>query len=186
MPSSQISDVSSYSWSTVPHLLWGAYIEHLWNPQPGSWVGRTAATFRVLAFLVVLPVVILTLLDVTSYVIARTLGIVDDVKASTSDATGDVSMSASVPTILMQDSTPSEMSAPELTVKSDPIAAGEDAEGQRHSALSRDHIHTDAVSAEEVHNVHEEHERAGRWSEETRPQAFFAGEEDLQLAGVDF
>jgi len=54
--------ISPFSWSALPRLLWETYTEYLWNHQPGSWVGRTASTFRVLALVVVLPVVILTLL----------------------------------------------------------------------------------------------------------------------------
>ncbi|KAG2079188.1 hypothetical protein BDR04DRAFT_25883 [Suillus decipiens] len=81
--SSQYS--SHLSFSSTPRLVWHAYVEYLWNPHPGSWVSQVAYSFRILAFLLILPVVILTLLDITSYVIARTLGIVDDVKASTSD-----------------------------------------------------------------------------------------------------
>jgi hypothetical protein len=62
-----------------------------------------------LAFLLILPVVILTLLDITSYVIARTLGIVDDVKASTSDQ--PVVTAEGTPSILVED-TSSEESFP--------------------------------------------------------------------------
>ncbi|KAK2464230.1 hypothetical protein APHAL10511_003687 [Amanita phalloides] len=46
---------------------------------------KTANGARVLAILVALPIVILALLDIASYGIARTLGVIDDVKASTSD-----------------------------------------------------------------------------------------------------
>lgn len=183
--------ISPFSWSAVPRLLWDTYTEYLWNHQPGSWVGRTASTFRVLALVVVLPVVILTLLDVTSYVIARTLGIVDDVKASTSDATGGaISISPSPSTaILMEDSPPLEMSTAEMDAHTDPSAADSGAKHQRHSASRRDHAHgnEDVPQGQEehtIHNVHEERSMASRWAADIKPQAFFAGEEDLQLAGV--
>lgn len=105
--SSQYS--SHLSFSSTPRLLWNAYIEYLWNPRPGSWVSQVAYSFRILAFLLILPVVILTLLDITSYVIARTLGIVDDVKASTSDQ--PVVTAEGTPSILVED-TSSEESFP--------------------------------------------------------------------------
>ncbi|KAG2096937.1 hypothetical protein BD769DRAFT_1677884 [Suillus cothurnatus] len=100
---------SHLSFSSTPRLLWNAYIEYLWNPRPGSWVSQVAYSFRILAFLLILPVVILTLLDITSYVIARTLGIVDDVKASTSDQ--PVVTAEGTPSILVED-TSSEESFP--------------------------------------------------------------------------
>lgn len=58
---SHVPDIP-FSWSDIPRLIWDAYIECLWNYQPESWVGRIASTFRVLAVVVILPVVILTLL----------------------------------------------------------------------------------------------------------------------------
>ena len=48
--------------STLPRRLWDAYVAYLWSYQPHSWVGRLASTFRILAVLLVLPVVLLTLL----------------------------------------------------------------------------------------------------------------------------
>ncbi|KAJ7497496.1 hypothetical protein FB451DRAFT_234716 [Mycena latifolia] len=73
--------------SAVPHLMWHFYVDYLWNwtDHPHSWVSRIAYTARVLAILLSLPIVVLTLLDIASYGIARTLGVIDDVKASTSD-----------------------------------------------------------------------------------------------------
>ncbi|KAI0031742.1 hypothetical protein K488DRAFT_86530 [Vararia minispora EC-137] len=65
--------------AVVTFLQW--YADTLVHYAPDSWVASTASTFRVLAFLTILPVILLTLLDVTSYVIARTLG---DPTASTS------------------------------------------------------------------------------------------------------
>ncbi|KAJ7287850.1 hypothetical protein C8J57DRAFT_1496262 [Mycena rebaudengoi] len=83
-------DVSSFSINTIsslPRLGWDLYIDYLWNwtDYPNSWISRIAYTSRVLAILFILPIVILTLLDLASYGIARTLGVIDDVKASTSD-----------------------------------------------------------------------------------------------------
>ncbi|KAJ7747288.1 hypothetical protein B0H16DRAFT_1851341 [Mycena metata] len=82
-------DVSSSSFSilSLPRVLWNLYVDHLWNwtDYPHSWISQIAYASRVLAILLIMPVVILTLLDIASYGIARTLGIIDDVKASTSD-----------------------------------------------------------------------------------------------------
>jgi len=126
-------------------------MKYLWNPHPSSWVTKVAYSFRVLAFLLILPVLILTLLDITSYVIARTLGIVDVVKASTSDQ--PVVTAEDTPSILVED-TSSEGSPP--------------AEQDRH-----------ASPAHRQHNT-----EMGTVQEEMKPQAFFAGEEDLQLSSV--
>ncbi|KAJ7859711.1 hypothetical protein B0H13DRAFT_2204890 [Mycena leptocephala] len=73
--------------SSMPRMLWTFYVDHLWNwtDHPNSWVSRIAYTSRVFAILLILPLLILTLLDLASYGIARTLGVIDDVKASTSD-----------------------------------------------------------------------------------------------------
>ncbi|KAF8585965.1 hypothetical protein K439DRAFT_1632225 [Ramaria rubella] len=52
-------------------LDWMAYLRH---PPPSSWVVRVAASFRILAFVLIVPWVFLTALDVASYMIVRTLG----------------------------------------------------------------------------------------------------------------
>jgi len=49
-------------------------MSYLHRPPPGSWIVRAAATFRILAFLLILPCIFLTALDVASYLIVRTLG----------------------------------------------------------------------------------------------------------------
>ncbi|KAH9839483.1 uncharacterized protein C8Q71DRAFT_514218 [Rhodofomes roseus] len=90
---------------SAPASLCDLYVEYLWNYQSGSWVDKAASMFRVLAFLSILPFVILTLLDVTSYVIARTLGVIDDTKASTSE-TGSVPIEADTPTIVIHPESP--------------------------------------------------------------------------------
>ncbi|KAJ7079148.1 hypothetical protein B0H15DRAFT_859288 [Mycena belliarum] len=73
--------------AALPRTLWDFYVDNLWNwtDYPNSWISRFAYTARVLAVLLILPIVVLTLLDIASYGIARTLGVIDDVKASTSD-----------------------------------------------------------------------------------------------------
>ncbi|KAH9083849.1 hypothetical protein EDB83DRAFT_2181562, partial [Lactarius deliciosus] len=58
----------------APPYLWDWYLDYLWNYDHNSWVATIAYGFRVWAILSILPTVILCLLDVTSYVIARTLG----------------------------------------------------------------------------------------------------------------
>ncbi|KAG1746204.1 hypothetical protein EDB19DRAFT_384544 [Suillus lakei] len=148
--SSQYS--SHLSFSSAPRLVWHAYIEYLWNPHPGSWVSQVAYSFRILAFLLILPVVILTLLDITSYVIARTLGIVDDVKASTSDQ--PVVTAEGTPSILVED-TSSEEALP----------------AEQDSYIS-------------VHRQHNTDMRGAGVQEEMKLQAYFTGEEDLQLSSV--
>lgn len=170
-----------FSWSDVPRLIWNAYVKYLWNYQPESWVGRTASTFRFLAVAVILPVIILTLLDVTSYIIARTLGILDDVKASTGDTVKDVTMSLSAPTTLVR----SSFLADEVQEPIDPRPrAASDSEGQRPSEVHCDRIHnvSDADRLDE-HGNHEDGSNRPR-GEESRPQGFFAEDEGLQLAGV--
>ncbi|TFK73900.1 hypothetical protein BDN72DRAFT_956226 [Pluteus cervinus] len=68
-----------------PLNLWHYYREYLWDYKPNSWVYQLAGFFRVISFLLVFPIIVLALLDISSYVIARSLGVIDDVKASTSD-----------------------------------------------------------------------------------------------------
>jgi hypothetical protein len=47
---------------------------YFYDPAPTSWVATTAFLFRVLAYAAVSPIIVLTLLDITAYVIARTIG----------------------------------------------------------------------------------------------------------------
>ncbi|KDQ57801.1 hypothetical protein JAAARDRAFT_35491 [Jaapia argillacea MUCL 33604] len=105
---------SSVSIISTPRIVWDWYVQYLVFYESGSWVDKTASTFRVLAFLLVSPFMILTLLDVASYLIARTLGVIDDTKASTSDTTEktEAMLKHSTPTILVQDesSTPASES----------------------------------------------------------------------------
>lgn len=107
---------------SIPHSLWHLYNDYLVYYQKGSWVQSIASTCRVLAFVLIIPFLLLMLLvrtprsscanayitdgprvrirapalvsrvrtfcwheqDVASYVIARTLGVIDETKASTS------------------------------------------------------------------------------------------------------
>src|SRR5271154_5309186 len=91
---------SDFHPSNVPNVLWESYLEYLWYYQADSWVSRMAYAFRVLAVSVAFPFIILTLFvrgptfsrvepksfiqlvqDIASYVVARTLGIVDEGRA---------------------------------------------------------------------------------------------------------
>ncbi|KAI0675243.1 hypothetical protein C8Q78DRAFT_1075547 [Trametes maxima] len=89
---------------SVPQTLWHLYLDHLVYYKPGSWVDSVASTCRILAFMTILPFIILTLLDVASYVIARTLGVIDETKASTSGELETTEhLRANKPTIVIQD-----------------------------------------------------------------------------------
>lgn len=59
---SSLTSRVSVSPLTVPTLVWECYLEYLWFYEPSSWVARTAYGFRVLAFLLVFPITVLTLL----------------------------------------------------------------------------------------------------------------------------
>ncbi|KAL1760626.1 hypothetical protein FB107DRAFT_286842 [Schizophyllum commune] len=69
----------------LPGTLWRLYVDYLWNYDANSWVAHAAYSMRVMAALLMLPITVLTMLDIASYVIARTLGVIDDTRASTSD-----------------------------------------------------------------------------------------------------
>lgn len=99
---------------SVPSFLWNLYVQNLWYYQRGSWIDSAAYTFRFLAFVVIAPFVLLTLLDVTSYVIARTLGVIDDTKASTSE-TGPPTDGPGTPSIVIQSESTSGSSQPATT-----------------------------------------------------------------------
>ena len=63
---SYVSDVtlnfSKVPPTAYPALLWSWYIEYLWNYETDSWVGRIANASRVMAFVLLLPTLILGLL----------------------------------------------------------------------------------------------------------------------------
>ncbi|EIN11747.1 hypothetical protein PUNSTDRAFT_131902 [Punctularia strigosozonata HHB-11173 SS5] len=86
---------------TVPYIIWRWYLDTLVYYDPQSWVASVAHAFRILAFVLIAPFAILTMLDVTSYVIARTLGVIETTKASTSDKAE--MHETSVPTLLVSD-----------------------------------------------------------------------------------
>jgi len=109
--------ISGFSLSSLPRLIWQYYLEYLWFYEPSSWVGRIAHIFQILAFMMILPMVLFSLLDVTTYVIARTLGVVDDVKASTSDKiTIHAEGGRDVPSIVLTASSPTPASDPAQNV----------------------------------------------------------------------
>lgn len=60
--------------SSILSHLFNSYVDYLWNYDSSSWVATVAYAFRIWAILAILPTLVLALLDVTSYVIARTLG----------------------------------------------------------------------------------------------------------------
>ncbi|KAG7446266.1 uncharacterized protein BT62DRAFT_1075854 [Guyanagaster necrorhizus] len=97
------SIASAMSPSFLPRLIWDLYLEYLWYYSPNSWVACIAYGFRIIAIFLVSPIVIITLLDLASYGVARTLGIVDAVKASTSDS---ASAGLNAPALNVDDVTP--------------------------------------------------------------------------------
>jgi len=74
----------------APSYLWNFYLRYLWNYDSNSWVAAIAYAFRIWAIFAIFPTLVLGLLDVTSYVIARTLG---DPTASTSHKSSFASQS---------------------------------------------------------------------------------------------
>jgi len=50
------------SLSSLPSLLWGYYLEYLWFYDERSWVARAAYTFRVLAIILIIPMIGISLL----------------------------------------------------------------------------------------------------------------------------
>ncbi|KAI0745832.1 hypothetical protein C8Q76DRAFT_705203 [Earliella scabrosa] len=91
------------SLASLPHTLWHLYVDNLVHYQKGSWVDSIASTCRVLAFATIIPFILLTLLDVASYVIARTLGVIDETKASTSSELEHAELHKNQPTIVVDD-----------------------------------------------------------------------------------
>ncbi|KAF9051183.1 hypothetical protein BDZ89DRAFT_1154084 [Hymenopellis radicata] len=73
--------------SSIPGLVWDLYLEYLVFYQPNSWVATFAYVFRIIAIILFIPILALTLLDLVSYGLARTLGIIDTTgkKASSSE-----------------------------------------------------------------------------------------------------
>ncbi|KAG6370655.1 hypothetical protein JVT61DRAFT_11139 [Boletus reticuloceps] len=184
---------SSHSALTLPYRLWDAYVTYLWHYQPSSWVSRVASTFRILALVLVLPVVLLTLLDVISYVIARTLGVVDDGKASTSDTADErratvtvaVPVSERVPTAFSSEGPVrgSEGLAPE---DSEEAQSGEDGHG--HCDVSETAVRAVPAALRKQAQNPGQIQQIGTQTRAHAPDAlphqyYFAGEDDLRLAG---
>jgi len=105
-----------------PRILWSYYLNYLVNYEPNSAVAKIASFCRVLAILISLPIIILGLLDVSSYLIARTLGVIDDVKASTSDTATLHNTAQAVPSIHIEASSPSRDSSQYSDLQSPPEA----------------------------------------------------------------
>jgi hypothetical protein len=155
--------------------IWDCYVQYLWNYEPNSWVGRIASLSRVLAILISLPIVVLALLvrcrsavliwyptlscfqDISSYGIARTLGVIDDVKASTSDiATVHQNITTSSIVRIQEPGTP-------LSDSSHPYSDQSDTEHTRHIQSQRQLSHLGV----------------------SQPSTFFASEDhNLKLSGV--
>ncbi|QRV79434.1 hypothetical protein RhiJN_07449 [Ceratobasidium sp. AG-Ba] len=51
-----------------------AFVPDIVAPHPNSWVAFIASIFRVMAYIVLSPIIILTLVEIAAYVVARTLG----------------------------------------------------------------------------------------------------------------
>ncbi|KAK7472726.1 hypothetical protein VKT23_000836 [Stygiomarasmius scandens] len=119
-------DDSSFVPSAFPRIIWTYYVDYLVNYQPNSLVAKIAYSFRIFAILLIMPITILALLDISSYVIARTLGVVDDVRASTSDRQTVHTTTDSTPIIRIQEpsihieSISSESSSPASESRSNP------------------------------------------------------------------
>lgn len=168
---------------SIPHTLWTYYLEYLWFYEPNSWVAKIAYSCRVLAILVSLPIVILGLLvrtisslgsalslkyrrqDIASYVIARTLGVIDDVKASTSDK-ATIHASHATPTIHVHGvSTPSSEST--------------------FSDSDRDSILDPSIRHRSRSSLVDDSVSAGETRRPSQPSLFYVGEDNsLKLSGV--
>lgn len=59
---------------SVPQTLCDFYLDNLVFYKPGSWVDSAASTFRVLAFMTILPFILLTLFVRTSFGISAAWG----------------------------------------------------------------------------------------------------------------
>ncbi|CEL61041.1 hypothetical protein RSOLAG1IB_04281 [Rhizoctonia solani AG-1 IB] len=52
----------------------GSWIPNLVTPHPNSWVAFIASMFRIMAYMILTPIIILTITDIAAWAIARTLG----------------------------------------------------------------------------------------------------------------
>ncbi|KAJ6594108.1 hypothetical protein B0H19DRAFT_1093828 [Mycena capillaripes] len=160
---------SSVNISSMPRLLWNFYVDYLWNwtDHPNSWVSRVAYTSRVLAILLILPIVVLTLLDLASYGIARSLGVIDDVKASTSDKE---TIHNKIPLVRVSHAaSPSPASSSFIATDSEPDTLLDHTDGLSSSDFSR----SDTLPRLDLHIM------------PSHPHAYFtSGENSLKLSGV--
>ncbi|KAF8160782.1 hypothetical protein B0H34DRAFT_351843 [Crassisporium funariophilum] len=157
------TQVLQMSPSSIPATLWGYYIQYLWNYESDSWVARIAYSCRILAILVCLPIVILALLDIASYAIARTLGVIDDVKASTSDK-ATVHSSPQTPSIRVDDAqSPGSDSA--FSDSDRESMTDHNLHNRMRSPLS------DSISEETEYNF-------------SQPSVFYGEDNNLKLSGV--
>ncbi|KAF5380480.1 hypothetical protein D9615_004558 [Tricholomella constricta] len=156
--------------SSYPAILWSYYIQYLWNYEPSSWVARIASTCRILAILVSLPIIVLALLDISSYGIARTLGVIDDVKASTSDI-ATLHQNPSTPSIRVDESSASQSDSPFSDSDREP---GSPIEHNLHNKRPSGLLQTLS-----------ENRNSLSYLGASQPQAFYASESDnLKLSGV--
>src|SRR5882762_2080009 len=128
--------MSSHSqvFSSLPLVLWEYYLQYLWYYDSSSWVAKISSSLRVLAFLFVLPAITLGMLvcstvpfpcvcaltvtqDISSYIIARTLGVVDVAKASTTDK--PVITRLTIPSIHIEDTSSSSPDPDSVTSTAD-------------------------------------------------------------------
>ncbi|KAG9104080.1 hypothetical protein FRC06_005563 [Ceratobasidium sp. 370] len=58
-------------WQLPPLSAW---VPDIITPHPNSWVAFIASTFRVMAYIILAPIIIFTLTDIAAYAVARTLG----------------------------------------------------------------------------------------------------------------
>ncbi|CAE6482376.1 unnamed protein product [Rhizoctonia solani] len=60
-----------------------SWMPDLVTPHPNSWVAFIASMFRIMAYMILTPIIILTLTDITAWAIARTLGASFDITDNT-------------------------------------------------------------------------------------------------------
>ncbi|CAE6434586.1 unnamed protein product [Rhizoctonia solani] len=60
-----------------------SWIPDLVTPHPNSWVAFIASIFRVMAYMILTPIIIFTLTDIAAWAVARTLGASLDIAENT-------------------------------------------------------------------------------------------------------
>lgn len=85
-----------------------AFVPDIVSPHPNSWVTFIASMFRVMAYIILAPIILLTLVDVAAYAVARTLGsnLDADLQTGSTDIhkTKEAPMASPPPPILQVDS----------------------------------------------------------------------------------